>query len=157
VVKPDPEQIAGQLKRFQGGVADTSTLIYLDGIDLLELSCRVFQLLVPRDVQQEFGRAVPGAISCGDRCTGNADQAVLQLALARGVPLLSEDKRLLMRGRRLGVCSYYNSLMILLALLSQQRLTLEEYQKSYSSLRKIARYSPAVWQVGEHVFSLFVR
>ena len=156
MLKIDPEKIVSELKMFQGGVADTSTLIYLDSIDLLLTAGRVFQLLVPPDVVQEFGDPLPGCMICGMECNGNADRAVVQLALERSMPVLSEDRQLLKHSRRLGL-QYYNTLMILLALLHQQKLTLDDYQKAYFSLRGTARYSPAVWQVGQQVFSLFVR
>ena len=156
MLKPDPEQITYELKRFQGGVADTCTLIYLERINLLVTAGRSFRLLVPPDVVQEFGHPLPGCITCGKTCIGDADQAVLQLAHERHVPVLSEDRQLLMSSRRLGL-NYYNTLMILLALLLQQKISLEEYQRAYSCLREIARYSSAVWQVGEEVFSLYVR
>lgn len=156
MLKPDPEQIFDELKKFQGGVADTSTLIYLERIDLLVTTGRSFQLLVSPDVMQEFGHPLPGCIPCGKACKGNADRAVLQLALERGLPVLSEDRQLLMSSHRHGV-KYYNTLMILLALLLQKRISPAVYQRAYSSLHKIARYSPAVRQVGEQVFSLYVR
>ena len=156
MLKPDPEQILDELKKFQGGVADTSTLIYLDRINLLPRVSKFFQLLITPDVVREFGRPPAGCILCGETCVGDADQAVLQLATELRLPVLSEDRQLLMSSRGLGL-KYYNTLMILLALLHQQKLSLAEYQRAYSFLRKIARYSPAVWQVGEQVFSLYVR
>jgi hypothetical protein len=151
VLKPDPEQILDELKKFCGGVADTSTLIYLERINLLPLVSKYFQLLVAPDVVREFGRTPAGCIVCGEICVEGADQAVLQLATKFRLPALSEDRRLLMSSHRHGV-KYYNTLMILLALLLQQKLSLAEYQRAYSCLREIARYSPAVWQVGEQVF-----
>ena len=155
-MKPDPEQILDELKKFYGGVADTSTLIYLDRINLLPLVSKYFQLLVAPDVAREFGRPPAGCIVCGEICVEGADQAVLQLATEFSLPVLSEDRRLLISSRALGL-KYYNTLMILLALLHQQKINLTEYERAYTSLRETARYSPAVWQVGEQVFSLYVR
>jgi hypothetical protein len=156
VLKPDPEQILDELKKFQGGVADTSTLIYLDRINLLPWVSKFFQLLITPDVVREFGRPPAECILCGETCVGGADQAVLQLATELRLPVLSEDRQLLMSSRGLGL-KYYNTLMILLALLLQQRISLTKYERAYTSLRETARYSPAVWQVGEQVFSLYVR
>ena len=156
MLKPDPEQILDELKKFQGGVADTSTLIYLDRINLLPWVSNSFQLLVTPDVVREFGRTPEECVICGELCAEGADQAVLQLATKLCLPVLSEDRQLLMSSRDLGL-KYYNTLMILLALLHQKKLSLAEYQRAYSSLLKIARYNSAVWQVGEQVFSLYVR
>lgn len=156
MLKPDPEQILDELKKIQGGVADTSTLIYLDRINLLPQVSEFFQLQIPPDVVQEFGRPPAGCIVCGELCAEGADQAVLQLATKLRLPVLSEDRQLLMSSRGLGL-KYYNTLMILLALLFQKKINPAEYERAYSSLRETARYSPAVWQVGEQVFSLYVR
>ena len=141
---------------FQGGVVDTCTLIYLERTNLLVAAGRSFRLLVPPDVVQEFGHPLPGCVTCTGTCTGDADGAVMQTAIELQLPVLSEDRQLLMSSHRLGL-KYYNTLMILLALLFQQKISLEEYQQSYSSLREIARYSTAVWQMGVQVFSLYVR
>ena len=156
ILSVDPERIVSELKELRGGVADTCTLIYLERIDLLPLVSDFFHLQVPFDVVQEFGHPLPECVLCGNTCIGDADQAVMKLALEQRVPVLSEDRQLLMSSRDLGL-KYYNTLMILLVLLFQQKLSLAEYQRAYSSLREIARYSPAVWQVGEQVFSLYVR
>ncbi len=156
VLTPDPEQILDELKRFQRGVADTSTLIYLDRINLLPLVSNSFQLLVTPDVVREFGRTPEECVICGELCAEGADQAVLQLAIKLNLPVLSEDRQLLMSSHRYGV-KYYNTLMILLALLFQRKINSAEYEIAYTSLRETARYSPAVWQVGEQVFSLYVR
>ena len=156
VSDPDPALIISELKIFQGGVADTSTLIYMEGIELLELCSRTFRLLVIPEVIAEFGRPLPECTLCGGGSIGNADRSVVRLALERGVPVLSEDKALLMSADRLGL-PYYNSLMIVLALLFQKKLGLDAYHRAYNELVGIARYSPAVLQVGRQVFSLFAR
>jgi hypothetical protein len=156
VLPSDSEQILEELKKLHGGVADTSTLIYLDRIKLLPLVCEFYQLQIPLDVVQEFGRAPAGGILCGETYVGGADQAVLEMATELHLPVLSEDRQLLMSSRFLKL-KYYNTLMILLALLLQKRISPAEYERAYASLRETARYSPAVWQVGEQVFSLYVR
>ena len=153
---PDPEQIIEELHGFQGGVADTCTLIYLKRINMLAKTARSFQLLVPADVMHELGCLPPGCIICAVKSAENTDRAVIQLALDRQVAVLSEDRKLLMACRWQGL-HYYNSLMILLALLLQQKLSLGEYKKGYALLRGIARYSSEVWHVGDQVFSLYVR
>ena len=155
-MKAHSENIISELKTLHRAVADTSTLIYLERIHLLTLAGTSFQLLIPPDVVQEFGRVAPECTVCGEPSAEGADQAVIQLAVELHLPVLSEDRKLLMSSRRLGL-KYYNTLMILLALLLQQRISCREYEQAYADLRKTARYSPAVWQVGEQVFSLYVR
>ena len=150
------ERIIKELITLRGGVADTCTLIYLEQTGMLSLVSDYFQLLIPADVVREFGRTPPGCVTGSESYAGDADQAVVLLAKEFHLPVLSEDRRLLMSCRDQGL-KYYNTLMILLALLHQQKIHVNEYHRAYSSLQKVARYSPAVWLVGEQVFSLYVR
>lgn len=156
ILNVDPEKILSELHVLRGGVADTSTVIYLERLHLLAQAGEFLQLLLPPDVVLELGWFPKGCVISGELCAAGADKAVLSLAVEHHMPVLSEDRRLLMAGRRLGV-KHYNTLMILLALLIQEKLCLEEYRRAHSSLREIARYNSAVWQVGEKVFSLYVR
>ncbi len=156
MLKQDIEQIAVDLQEFDGGVADTCTLIYLERIHLLSSVSNFFQLLIFPAIVQEFGRHPAGCTLCRAIPAANPDQAVVRLAHELQVPVLSEDHQVLMAGRRLGL-KYYNTLMILLALLLQEKISPAEYRKAYVSLLDFARYSPAVRQVGEQVFSLYLR
>jgi hypothetical protein len=152
----DPAAILNRLCRFRGGVADTSTLIYLEKCSLLEQVCTEYRILVPGEVVREFGRLPSGCRTVGARDTKDADTAVLAQAAARSLPVLSEDGKLLLRCSRQGV-EYYNCLMLLHALLVQDALDRAGFDRAYAALRCYARYSPGVWQVGRDVFSLFVR
>lgn len=154
-ILPDPIHLVQELRRLNAGIVDTSTLIYLEKIKLLNKVVKSFQLTCPVQVEREFGRCLTGMTVLFD-CPGKTDQAVVALARQLGLPVLSEDKQILMecRGDKI---SHYNTLMILLALLCQDVIRAAEYEKAYKKLRQAARYSPGVWQVGEKVFCLFVR
>ncbi len=156
MLKTDPEKISQELLLLRGGVADTCTLIYLDRLGLLPLVGESLQLLVLPDVMREFGRLPAGCTPHRKVVAATPDQAVIRLACTLQIPILSEDRQVLMAGRNLGL-QYYNTLMILLALLLQERISRAEYHLAYTELQKIARYSSAVWQVGEQVFSLYIR
>jgi hypothetical protein len=155
-ILPDPAALLDELTTLDGGVTDTSTLIYLDKIQLLHRAGKDMQLLLPPDVVREFGRLPEGCVVCGQPSAGGADQAVIQLAGELNLPVFSEDRQLL-----LSACSkklhYYNTLMLLLALVVQEKIDIGAYRQYLGRLRKISRYSAAVRQVGEDVFSLFVR
>jgi hypothetical protein len=156
MVKPDIEQIAAELFKFRGGIVDTCTLIYLERIHLLSTVSQCFQLLILPDIVQEFGRHPTGCTLCKAISAAGPDQAVVRLAHELQLPVLSEDRQVLMAARSQGL-RYYNTMMILLALLLQKKINLAGYEKAYASLLKFARYSSAVRQVGEQVFSLYIR
>ena len=149
----DPAQLVAELRTLGGGAVDTSTLIYLDKCGLLETVGEHFDLLVAPGVAAEFGRSLPPCTLCRDAGPGDTDTAVLTLAAARHVPLLSEDRRLLQHCRKRAI-PYYNTLMLLLALLIQGKIDDNGYRTARRILQRVARYSPAVWQVGDEVFAL---
>jgi hypothetical protein len=156
IPQPDITRLLARLRGLSSGAADTCTIIYLEKCGLLDLAADAFQLLVPPGVVAEFGRPLPGCILCSVEPTPDTDSAVLALALDRGIPLLSEDGRLLNRCRRKNI-PHYNTLMLLLALLVQGKIDTTRYLEVHRVLLDVARYSPAVRQVGDHVFSLFMR
>ncbi len=156
-IKPvDPPQLVAELRTLGGGAVDTSTLIYLDKCSLLETVADHFHLLVAPGVAAEFGRFLPPCTLCPDVDQGETDTAVLALAAARHVPLFSEDRHLLQRCRKQAI-PYYNTLMLLLALLIQGKIDDKGYHNTRRILQRVARYSPAVWQVGDEVFTLFAQ
>jgi len=153
---PDPLLLAKELRMLAGGVVDTSTLIYLDRISLLGRVCSCLSLNMPLQVQDEFGHC-PAGCKVVAGCNGlGADGAVVRMAQAAGNPVFSDDRLLLMAARSAGL-SYYNTLMLLVALLLQEKISVSRYQKACSDLQRIAHYSDAVWAVGSEVFSLYVR
>jgi hypothetical protein len=99
---------SGQGKRF---FIDTSTLIYLDRIALLEAVCQTFAPATIGPVLSEFGRVVADVyilpVAAAEAATDDALLAVT--CQYRGV-LLSEDGGLLRRAARHGLW-YYNTLM----------------------------------------------
>jgi len=152
--QPDPVRILKELQALRGGVADTSTLIYLERCSMLRRVCACLEVLVPAGVVGEFGRLPSG---CRMDRTGFAgesvDQAVFLLARERSMPVFSEDRRLLMRCHREKI-PHYNTLMLLLGLLVQQKIDPARHGHAHGNLLRIARYSPAVRQTGDTVFSL---
>lgn len=48
---------------------------------------------------------------------------------------------------------YYNALMMLNFLLFSQRIDDDSYRGYYSALENFARYSEAVWEFGEHIYT----
>jgi hypothetical protein len=156
VVNSEIRKAGESLLVLREGVIDTSTLIYLDCLDLLPLASSFFLFHLSAAVATEFG-------CCPEKCrihavagSGNADLEVIQLAFTLGVPVFSDDRKVLMAGRRAGL-EYYNTLMLLLGLLLQGSIDIEQYRQARDALEKTARYSKDVWAFGDAVFSLYVR
>jgi len=137
-------------KRF---CVDTSTLIYLDRIGLLTLTCEVFSLATIPPVLTEFGRVVPQlrilpVVTAG----ASTDDALLAVVCQHQGVLLSEDGRLLRRAGRRGLC-YYNSLMLICGLCHRGALGCREGGAYMEKLLAHARYSDVVLEYGRQVFA----
>ncbi len=140
-----------ELQTFRGGVADTSTLIYLERVGLLPPAARCFSLLLIPQVAAEYGARPDGTLPVTAVGGGATDTLVCQTAQALGWPVLSEDKQVLCRARALNL-RYYNTLMIVLALCAQDRLPLAAFPSIRDSLCAFARYGPAVVAAGDALY-----
>ena len=93
--------VCSELQGLCGGIADTSTLIYLDTLELLEFTGQWLDFLLIPQVVAEFGHQpsgmqVPPAVDAA-----TTDMAVIKTALALKMPVFSEDGQILRRARDL--------------------------------------------------------
>ena len=78
------------------------------------------------------------------------DEGLLHLALELGIPLVSEDKKLLHAAAAFGL-TYYNALMMIVFLVTRGRFGLEEYPVYRSRLLEFAHYSESVVRTADHI------
>jgi hypothetical protein len=152
----DQISLLRELHLLRGGVTDTSTLIYLERLDLLPQAARCFSLQLIAQVVSEYGGQPEGAVLVAAPCVGTTDEALCQAAHSLGQPVLSEDKQVLRRARALNL-SCYNTLMIVLALCAQKHLPLAVFPQLRERIATFARYSPAVMAVGDGVYQALRR
>lgn len=138
------------VQMFSRGLVDTSTLIYLQESGLLEIVVGTFEISTVAQVVSEYGRQPPGCILLTDVPPGSTDTVVLGKAVETGLPLLSEDQRLLKAARRKHH-PHYNSLMLLLALLAQGAIPNGAYHSYRDSLLQYARYDDMVIGFGDKI------
>jgi hypothetical protein len=149
----DQTSVLRELQAFRGGVADTSTLIYLDRLGALPLVARSFSLLLIPQVVAEYGAFPEGAVLTPAPYSGTTDHLLCRVAHTLIQPVLSEDKQVLRRARSLNL-AFYNTLMIVLALVAQGHLSLAACTELLDQLRSFARYGPEVLAVGDQMFQL---
>lgn len=140
-----------ELREFRGGLADTSTLIYLERLGLLLQSARSFSLLLIPQVIDEYGAQPEGTFVVAAPWAGTTDEILCRVARTLSQPVLSEDKHIFRRARALNL-SFYNTLMIVLALCTQGHLPLIAFPKMRDTLCGFARYSSGVIAVGDAVY-----
>jgi hypothetical protein len=136
-------------------LVDTSTLIYLDKITMLDLVLAVFAPMTISQVITEFGRYPEGLSICAAGA-GETDDVLVQTAIDLQAGVLSEDKKVLLTARRQGLC-YYNSLMILLALYSRKEISCSICEQRLACLLSFARYSEKVQSYGRELFTRLVQ
>lgn len=152
----DQRAVLRELRGLRGGVVDTSTLIYLERLELLSLASRSFSLLLIPQVVAEYGCCPEGCTLAPAASTGATDAQLCRVAQSLAQPVLSEDRQVLRRARALDL-SYYNTLMLVLALCAQDILPLADYPDLRNHLYAFARYSPAVIAAGDAVHRALVR
>ncbi len=144
------EKAVADILGFHGGVIDTSTLIYLDKLGLIALTADSFNLYVIEPVAKEFGKPLPGAIkhlSCSGEVT---DTMICKAAAENGLPVISEDKQVLMTARKKGLV-HFNCLMLLLTLFHNELISVDRLDQLLSELKKVARYSGKIFEFGSQV------
>ncbi|PID58359.1 hypothetical protein CSB45_04635 [candidate division KSB3 bacterium] len=140
-----------QFHELQEACIDASSLLYLSKIGCLETLRRAIELYSIAEILDEAGMSHDGfhLIACRKSDLSN-DLRLLNCAIDRQAPLISEDKQLLLQARRAKL-PYYNSLMMLNFLVFAQLLDAGEYACCHRKLQHNARYSESVWQYGDAV------
>ncbi len=134
---------------------DTSTLIYLDRLELFERVVAVFSVATIAGVIREFGRS-PRGVTIYPPGEGLTDRLLVQQAIRCNAVVLTEDKKVLRDAERHGL-EYYNTLMIVLALYCREEISREQCGELLAQLKNFARYSKGVWAYGEKMFALLVQ
>lgn len=158
----DPRSALRQFDHLSQAIIDTSSLIYLQEIDLLTSAGRWIRLWTVPGVVREFGAAAaecPIHVIDEKNSTDGADSTddtLCRAAAGCRLPIISEDRQILMRARKSNL-PYFNTLMVLNFLLYKKALDLLEYQTAFDRLRTMARYSDKVYEFGGRVFAEICR
>lgn len=165
-ITPPPEihSIDSVLDQFQvldQALIDTASLIYLSKINLLSTCSQTMRLLTIPEVAAEFGSPrelkVVEIIESKNKIKDPADtdQRLLRAADFLRLPVISEDKKVLMGAKRLGL-PFFNTLMIMNFLLFKKAVDDKTYQTALEILKKKAYYNAFVFDYGNRVYSLLI-
>lgn len=141
-----------ELRKLQGGVTDTSTLIYLERLELLSLAAQKFSLLLIPPVIVEYGSLPVGAVPTAAFGAGSTDRQICQTAQVLDQPVFSEDRQVLCHAHHLRL-PHYNTLLLILALGIQNQCAWADCVTLIDRLRTFARYSPGVLAVGDQLLN----
>lgn len=144
-----------EIKRFNilhEAVIDASSLIYLGKAGFLEQLCSTVNLFTLYQIREETGFTFPNIQVVASPAGGTSnDQALLDFAISKNLPLISEDKKLLTKSAKKGH-PYYNSLMMLVFLFYKQKIAANEFFSFKKKLLSVARYSEKVIEYGSALF-----
>ncbi|PIE32707.1 hypothetical protein CSA56_14560 [candidate division KSB3 bacterium] len=147
-----------QFDHLNEAFIDASSLIYAQQADFLHLLQQSLCLYTLPAILKEARIAATGfhVVQQTDLTDLSPDQQLLSSALTCARPLISEDRKILMRARRAHL-PHYNGLMMINFLLYRRLMSSEAYNRYYTALQRIARYSQPVWDYGESVHRLIIR
>ena len=81
----------------------------------------------------------------------DTDQNLLETAKYFQLPIISEDKKILMQAKHMGL-SFFNTLMIMNFLIYKKVINQAEYQTALEKLQNEAYYDKIIFEYGKTVF-----
>ena len=139
-------------KTLHTAAIDASSIIYMQKAGFLDLAAKAVKLHAPEAVIAETGYRLPRIEE--HRFPADepmpADEQVLDLARSLKIPVVSEDRKVLLGAKKIGLV-YYNALMVLCFLLYKKRMGRETFDGHKRKLLAIARYSAEVIAFGEKI------
>jgi len=137
---------------MDSAVIDASSIIYCIQAGFfwtLGTACRLFS--TPEVIGETKWKDLPvNQESPILKKTGNNDDTLLALAAEKKLPLVSEDRKLLLKAEEQHR-PFYNSLMMLIWLEAKQKISEDDYREHLAHLKEYARYSLEIWNYGEKV------
>jgi len=155
--KPLPEKTTVKNNSFSGfkslkaAVIDASSIIYMVKAGFFDLLTCCIKLHAPESCLKETafsGLPIIGHLIDSPGTT--ADKQLVTLAQSLQLPLVSEDRKVLINASRKGI-PFYNSLMMLNFLLYNKSIDTEMFSIYLKRLTAFARYSEEVLLYGKEV------
>ncbi|HRX15815.1 MAG TPA: hypothetical protein P5123_05845 [Spirochaetota bacterium] len=142
----ETEKLILKLKELSSFIIDTSSLIYMQKISVMKMVTKIYNIKAPLSVINEFG-SCPEGITTVD-INLSADDDIIACADQFGLPVCSEDKRVLLHASRDNI-DYYNTIMILVSMRTKNIITKQEFGQYITGLRSNAHYSNKVWDYAQ--------
>lgn len=146
-------EVLSRFRTLGRALIDASSIIYMHKVDFLAALADTLSLYSPREIVAETGfhdlNIRP--VACTSKRLSN-DQKLITAALKLRWPVISEDRKVLLRTERANL-PYFNSLMMLNFLLYRKRINPKSHAMYFDRLKQYARYSPHVWEFGKNIYN----
>jgi hypothetical protein len=143
-----------QFDHLERAVIDTSSLIYLKKINLLWKTVQTIGLITVSGVKDEFGSSdifTHIEIIELNEIKTNVDRQIMRTAANLRLPVISEDKKILMAAANSGL-PFFNTLMIMNFLIYKKEIDHQGYNTALQLLRKKAYYEGFIFDFGRAVY-----
>ncbi len=150
-IKPSPQEIFNRFDHLNKALIDASSIIYTYRADFLAILASSIKFFSIQEILTETGpvsESIKPPIYNGT--SSSNDQKLVSCALDLRLPVILEDKKILMAMKRANR-PFFNSLMMLNFLLDRQRIQNKQYIQYHLALKKFARYSDEVWKYGAKI------
>jgi len=145
------QEVFRRFDQLNKALMDASSIIYMDRADFLEKLASSIRLFSIPEILSETGpvskRIRPFIYN---RTASSNDQKLISCALDLDLPIISEDKKILVAVKRANR-PFFNSLMMLNFLLYRRIIQNHQYVQYHLALTKFARYSDDIWEFGANV------
>lgn len=132
---------------------DACSLIYLIKAGLLGSLGAALSLISVEEVIKETGwNHLPVESIASNKTIDSNDEKLIDLAISRKLPVISDDKEVLEATSQKGL-PHYNSLMMLNYLFFKNRVSEDEYSEYESRIIEAAHYTPFILDYSRNVFT----
>jgi rRNA-processing protein FCF1 len=145
-----------QFESLHKAVIDTSSIIYLQAIDLFSTLNRTINLCTPQSVIDEYNKPLENITIVTDLPRIPTDDQILQLATMKRLPVITEDFKIIKSFSQTGL-PFFNSLMMTSFLFFRKIITYDTYYHHIHQLKQFARYNDYVWSYGEQVVAEIIK
>ena len=152
----DREGVLSRFQELREALIDASSIIYIYKAGFyneLKDSLKLYSL---KEIVREtgFDDLKINLIEALSKPLSN-DQKFIACALKKKIPVISEDRKILMYMKRANI-PYFNALMMLHFLLFKRKIDPENHTACLKRLMSTARYSPSVHTFGKGVYEAVV-
>ena len=157
---PSPDEIPHQFDKLTKAVIDTSSILYLNKSGILDQLKSVLKLITIPEVIEECGKSISSnemeVVVFRGRALDSTDDRLLAGAARLQVPVISEDRKLILKTLENDL-QCYNSAMMVNYLFYKDFLSKRQSEKIRRKLKKVARYGKDIWTYEDSVFEVILQ
>jgi hypothetical protein len=153
---PSAIQTLLEFNTLRTAIIDSSSIIYLSKINVLDVLSSSLSLLTVKDVIKECGISTKKIEIFSETTSQTTDQQLIDLTLRKKIPIISEDFKILNTISKTDT-PYFNSLMMICYLLFIQKISKNDFLHYRENLVQFARYNDFVWNFGDELFEAIIK